>query len=288
MNNDSILSELGALARREREAESPLDERWDRLAAGTLTAEEDAELRALAASSAEAREAYEAFRPLGADFQARVVRAINAERTTEETADLVRRALTRDPAAQTKLVAVLTPVIQARVTRTLLANRHRLAGGRVVRQDVEDRSQDVLLALFSRDAHVLRDWQPGRGLSLQNFVGLVAQRQVISFLVNNKRNPWKEDPILTEEEVERESPEIGPEDFVASRELLSLLLDRLREELSPLGWRMFELLFVQELSQAEVEAASGLSADAVYQWRRRLRLLARKLLAEISGNDPPS
>ncbi len=290
MNKDSILSELGALARQEGEAESPLlDERWDRLAAGTLTAEEDAELRALAASSDEAREAYEAFRPLGADFQARVVRAINAERTTEETADLVRRALARDPAAQTKLVAVLTPVIQARVTRTLLARRHRLAGGRVVRQDVEDHSQDVLLALFSRDAHVLRDWQPGRGLSLQNFVGLVAERQVLSFLRSRRRNySWKEDPILTEEELERESPEIGPEDFAASRELLSLLLDRLREELSPLGWQMFELLFVQELSQAEVEAATGLSADAVYQWRRRLRLLARKLLAEISGNDPPS
>jgi RNA polymerase sigma-70 factor (ECF subfamily) len=286
MNNDSILSELGALARREREAESPLDERWDRLAAGTLTAEEDAELRALAASSAEAREAYEAFRPLGAAFQARVVRAINAQRTTEETVDLVRRALAGDPAALNKLVAALTPVIQARVIRTLLANRHRLAGGRVVRQDVEDRSQDVFLALFS---HVLRDWQPGRGLSLQNFVGLVAERQVLSFLRSRRRNySWKEDPILTEEELERESPEIGPEDFAASSELLSLLLDRLREELSPLGRQMFELLFVQELSQAEVEAASDLSADAVYQWRRRLRLLARKLLAEISGNDPPS
>jgi RNA polymerase sigma-70 factor (ECF subfamily) len=289
MNKDPILSELGALARQEGEGESPLDERWDRLAAGTLTAEEDTELRALAASSPEAREAYEAFRPLGAAFQARVVSAINAERTIEETADLVRRALAGDPAALNKLVAVLTPVIQARVTRTLLARRHRLAGGRVVRQEVEDLSQDVFLALFSRNARVLRDWQPGRGLSLQNFVGLVAERQVLSFLRSGRRNYfWKEDPILTEEELERESPEIGPEDFAASRELLSLLLDRLREELSPLGWWLFELLFVQELSQAEVEAASGLSADAVYQWRRRLRLLARKLLAEISGNDPPS
>ena len=281
------MSELGALARREGEAESLLDERWDRLAAGTLTAEEDAELRALAASSPEAREAYEAFRPLGAAFQARVVSAINAERTTEETADLVRRALASDPAALNKLVAVLTPVIQARVIRTLLARRHRLAGGRVVRQDVEDRSQDVFLALFSREARVLRDWKPGRGLSLQNFVGLVAERQVLSFLRSRRRNySWKEDPILTEEELEMESPESGPEEIVASRELLSLLLDRLREELSPLGRQMFELLFVQELSQAEVEAASSLSADAVYAWRSRLRRLAGKLWDEISGDNP--
>src|SRR5436305_6363036 len=79
--SDRLLRELGDLARSETKAEEArFDERWDRLAAGTLTAEEDAELKALAASSPEAREAYEAFRPLGADFQARVVSAINAER----------------------------------------------------------------------------------------------------------------------------------------------------------------------------------------------------------------
>jgi DNA-directed RNA polymerase specialized sigma24 family protein len=102
--------------------------------------------------------------------------------TTEETADLIRRALTGDPTALTELVAVLTPVIQARVARTLLARRHRLACGRDVRQEVEDLSQDVFLTLFSRDSRVLRDWQPERGLSLESFVGLVAERQVLSFL----------------------------------------------------------------------------------------------------------
>src|SRR5581483_237467 len=84
MNKDQLLGELGGLARQEREAEKArLDERWDRLAAGTLTPEEEAELKALAANSPEARETYEAFRPLGADFQARVVSAINAGRTDD-------------------------------------------------------------------------------------------------------------------------------------------------------------------------------------------------------------
>jgi hypothetical protein len=74
--DDRILRELGELARQEDEADQArFDERWDRLAAGTLTAEEDAELKVLAATSPEAREAYEAFRPLGADFQARMVAA---------------------------------------------------------------------------------------------------------------------------------------------------------------------------------------------------------------------
>jgi RNA polymerase sigma factor (sigma-70 family) len=208
--------------------------------------------------------------------------------STEDTAGLVQRALAGDPASLARLVAVLTPVIQSRVARTLLARRHRLASGRDVRQEVEDLSQEVFLALFSRDAQVLSSWQAERGLSLENFVGLVAERQVLSFLRSGRRNPWKEDPTLAAGELEPEAPDSGPEEVAAGREHLALLLDRLREELSPLGRRLFELLFVQELSQAEVQAASGLSADAVYAWRSRLRRLAQKLLAELSGNAPPA
>ena len=74
------MRELGHLAKEEEgEERSRLDERWDRLAAGTLSAEEEAELRALAETSPEAREAWEAFRPLGPEFQARVVERIATE-----------------------------------------------------------------------------------------------------------------------------------------------------------------------------------------------------------------
>jgi len=80
MSEDRLLRELGHLAKEEEGAEKArLDERWDRLAAGTLTAEEEAELRALAETSPEAREAWEAFSPLGPEFQARMVEKIAAE-----------------------------------------------------------------------------------------------------------------------------------------------------------------------------------------------------------------
>lgn len=103
MTEDRLLNDLGDLARREQEAErAGLDDRWDRLAAGTLTAEEEAELRVLAASSPEAREAYEAFRPLGADFQARVVGAITAAQPQPRKPDPRKwhslfRSFRRDP-----------------------------------------------------------------------------------------------------------------------------------------------------------------------------------------------
>lgn len=78
--SDRLLRELGDLARSETKAEEArFDDRWDHLAAGTLTAQEEAELKAFAESEPEDREAYEAFRPLGPDFQARMVQAIQAE-----------------------------------------------------------------------------------------------------------------------------------------------------------------------------------------------------------------
>jgi hypothetical protein len=80
MNDDDLLHALAGEVREERDRErARLDERWDRLAAGELSAAGEAELRALAAESAAAREAYEAFRPLGEDFRKRVVQAIQAE-----------------------------------------------------------------------------------------------------------------------------------------------------------------------------------------------------------------
>jgi hypothetical protein len=120
ITEDPWLREL-ARVNREQEAEerSRLDERWDRLSAGELSPEEEAELRALAGSSEEAREAWEAFRPLGPDFHARVVSAVRAEQKPAEPSARVlpfRRAriagwLTAAAAAAAVLVVLLRPPV---------------------------------------------------------------------------------------------------------------------------------------------------------------------------------
>ena len=199
----------------------------------------------------------------------------------QDIESLLLRALAGDQDALSELVALLTPVIQARVARTLLVRRSMLAGGRSIREEVEDLTQDTFVALFDQDARVLRRWQKERGLSLENFAGLVAERLTISFLRSGRRNPRQEE-AWTEDDLDAPAPDSGPEEVTASREHLSLLLDRMREEVSPLGRRLFDLLYVQELSPAEAMTETGLSADAVYAWRSRLRRLARKLLAELS------
>jgi RNA polymerase sigma factor (sigma-70 family) len=204
----------------------------------------------------------------------------------DDCVGLVREALGGDQAALTRLVALLTPVIQARVARTLLARRSHLGSDRNVRQEVEDLTQEIFLLLFLKGGQVLRSWEAGRGLSLKNFVGLVSERHVVSFLRSGRRNPWREEPSPAEDP-DVAAADRGPEEVTASREQLRLLLEGLRERLSPSGRHLFELLFIQELSLTETMASSGLSADAVYAWRSRLRRLARDLLAELSGKAAP-
>ncbi len=193
-------------------------------------------------------------------------------------------ALLGDEGALARLVHRLTPVVQARVARKLLLSRDRSGGSRDVRQEVEDLTQEIFLILFAEDGRVLRGWDPARGLSLANFVGLVAERQTVSILRSGKRSPWRDDPTLSDE-LERIASPIEMETGVASREVLGLLFDRLTEELSPLGRRLFDLLLVEETPVAEAIEETGLSADAIYAWRSRLRRLARSLLAELS--EPP-
>lgn len=109
--SDRWLEELVRVANEDTARErQQLDERWDRLAAGTLDADELAALRAEAEGSAEGRAAWEAFRPLGAGFEAQVVARLQA-----------------DPAP----AATLAPVVPLRSRVPLFAGIGLLAAGLV-------------------------------------------------------------------------------------------------------------------------------------------------------------
>ncbi len=214
----------------------------------------------------------------------------SSQMNRDDTSDVEGRAewelaLLGDETALTRLVRRLTPVVQARVARKLLLCRDRSGGSRDVRQEVEDLTQEIFLILFADDGRVLAGWDPARGLSLANFVGLVAERQTVSILRSGRRSPWRDDPTLSDE-LERIASPVETETTAASREVLAQLFDRLTEVLSPLGRQLFDLLLVEETPVAEATLRTGLSADAVYAWRSRLRKLARNLLAELSEPTP--
>jgi RNA polymerase sigma-70 factor (ECF subfamily) len=201
-------------------------------------------------------------------------------------AELVEKVLSGDAAATRAFVDLVVPVIQARAGRKLL--RRGAVAGRDARQEVADLVQEVLVSLFEHDAKVLRAWSPSRGLSLQNFVGLVAEREVASILRSGKRSPWKEE---ASEMVELEAsldPVAGPELGVASRQTLDAVVERVREELSPRGLELFFRLVVEEEPVEAVCETYGMSKEAVYAWRSRLGKLVRRIAAELVSDSAVS
>jgi RNA polymerase sigma-70 factor (ECF subfamily) len=191
---------------------------------------------------------------------------------------LVDAALSGDSAATRALVHRVMPVVQARVARILV--RRRGGSGRDVRQEVEDLAQEVFAALFENDGRVLRAWDPARGLALPGFCGLIAEREAAAILRSGKRSPWTESATEMEA-LERALPSAqAAEAALASREQIALLVERLRETLSPLGLEMFQRLVVEEQAVDAVCKATGMTPDAVYAWKSRIGKLLRKIMSE--------
>ena len=197
---------------------------------------------------------------------------------------LVARALAGEAVAMRGLVDRLLPVIQTRVARALM-RRSGQARGRNLRAEVEDLSQEVFLALLEREGRVLRGWQPERGLSLDGFVGLVAEREAGGILRTGKRSPFTEDP--TADDALHQLGSAGPgapapvAEAIESRDLLEAVVDGLRERLSPQGFWLFQLLYVEERTVEEAGSLTGMTADALYAWRSRIGKLARDVRDEL-------
>ncbi len=163
----------------------------------------------------------------------------------------------------------------------MLASRSE---GRDIRGDLFDIVQDVFVALFENDARVLRAWEADRGLSLANFVGLVAERTCANRLRTHKTNPYRdfpEDLVDLEARLESTSFERG----VVSRDLMLQLLEVLRAELSPRGLDLFYRLFVEDQDTADVCAELRLNRDAVYAWKSRLQRLVKEKLRALQGSS---
>jgi hypothetical protein len=206
--------------------------------------------------------------------------ARGADAAGGEDAELLARALAGEAPALRALVDRLLPSVQARVGRALL-RRHGQARGRNLRAETEDLSQEVFAALFEQGGRVLRSWQPERGLSLKGFVGLVAEREAGAILRTGKRSPFTEEPTADDTLRQLEGQNVMGQapmtELLESRDLLEAVVDRLRERLSPQGFWLFELLYVDERSVEEACAITRMTPDALYAWRSRIGKLAREV-----------
>ena len=147
--------------------------------------------------------------------------------------------------------------------------------------------QEVFESLFVSGQKKLRAWDPERGLSLRNYVGLLAEREVASIMRRLRRSPWTEDPTEAADLDTHEGSAMSPERRAQARATLGRLLDRLREELSPQGLHMFRQLFVEKVPADQLAAQEGVSRDAIYQWSSRIKKVLARLRAEVLQDTPP-
>jgi RNA polymerase sigma-70 factor (ECF subfamily) len=199
----------------------------------------------------------------------------------EATRDLVQRALEGDKGASRALVGVLAPVVQFRVARVL---RCRRSMSRDIREEVLDLTQDVYLHLFKAGGRALRQWDPECGLSLRNYVGLIAERKASAIF--RSQALWREeavDPASLEDVNDIQDLE----QMFVSKELAGRVLDAATALMTDMGRYVFDLVFVQGLSVEDVCARADMTADAVYAWRSRLGRLVEKVAREMAADTTP-
>lgn len=185
---------------------------------------------------------------------------------------LIERACRREPEATRTLIRRLLPVIHARVRRAQVHSRE------LAQRDERDLVQDVWLALFAQDGRQLRQWDPDRGATLEGYVGMVVERE----LSNGARSAraQKRQGRLVPLELAQHASERGPtpETRALTRDTALRLADHLEENLPAKGQVVFRYLCTDELEADEVAAAMGVNRQVVYNWRHKIRQLARDFL----------
>jgi RNA polymerase sigma factor (sigma-70 family) len=181
----------------------------------------------------------------------------------------IDRALAGDRKTVDALVRTLRPVIQAEVGFALLPLSR--SQGRDARQETLDLVQDVLMSLLADDGKLLRRWDPARGSSLESFVRLITRRHVAGVVRSKRRNPYAEHPLPGEALDLQCSGDPELERRLEARDRLDNMLDHVRQRLDERGLLLFELLYVEERSIEDACEATGMTRDAVYAWRFRLK-----------------
>lgn len=173
-------------------------------------------------------------------------------------------------------------MVHSSVARVLLRRRGAQTS-RDARQELEDLIQSVFLSLFDDDARALLSFRPDGGMSLPGYIALLAEREAISILRSRRRNPWTEAP--TEDGEVDSQPDVRPthEGAIGSREVLSMLLERAREQLNERNLELFRLIVIEERSVEEICTLMSMTRDAVYSARSRLARLARGIAEELTA-----
>lgn len=199
--------------------------------------------------------------------------------TEPSDVDLVQRLLRGDAAARKDVILRLEPVVRRRVARVL--ERQGFVGS----YDASDLLQDVLILLLEKHDRILGLWDPARGLSLEGFIGLVAQRTAATILRSGRKTGWAEQATEGKRLV-LQADLATPELRLAQMEELQLIVSRVRARLSPRGVALFDAVLDSPEAVERLRAQYRMSAAALHTFRSRLRTLWRVETVAVESCKP--
>ena len=192
------------------------------------------------------------------------------------SARLLEDALSGQDDATVSFVKAMTPIVRHRVARAL---RRHGAGTKVGMNELPELTQEVWASLFAHRGRALRAFSAEAGLSLENFVGLIAYRRAVSLL---RARAARQVAAAASEDAPLEPSNVSPEARAASRELVRAVLARLRPKLTARDLTLFEGLFLREAAIDDL-LGTGMKANAVHTWKSRLARRARAVLDELEA-----
>lgn len=184
-------------------------------------------------------------------------------------------------AALHDLIIHMIPTMRRRIRHLAMRVRH---GGGGCPYEGEDILQHAVLLLLQRGSRILRQWDQTRGLSIEGFFGLYAERVACSWLRSGRLSGWAE-KASPPEEFERHS-HLTIEAVLEDRDTLSKVLGQICEHLDDSKRELFRALILEPLPVPCVSRKFNLSPNAVYCARRRLRLLTKSICQTLLQEKP--
>ncbi len=195
---------------------------------------------------------------------------------------VIQQASLGDQKAVSSLIHFLTPVIQASVAH-LLTRFQSAHKNKNIATEVADYCQEILLLLFKNNAKTLLGWEPEKGMSLTSFVSLIAKRRVISDLRHAKLHLSLDDKSV-KHSLKNHITQGDIASQLSDRQLVYQVVTHLKNDISELGFDIFTQLFLFENTPEEISQNIGISVNAIYVWKNRIKKQAQLILKKIDKN----
>ncbi|TQV72263.1 sigma-70 family RNA polymerase sigma factor [Aliikangiella marina] len=187
---------------------------------------------------------------------------------------LVKQAAAGDRLSIRELIKRITPTIQVSAAQTI-SNYSFQNESTHTHAEIADYCQDVFMHLFDKQCKVLLSWDPQKGMSLKSFISLITKRRVISCLRSHKKTDILDEKIINEKIDTLKTP--NEQHRFSNHNFLINLIRALKDTISEQGYEVFVMLFLYEQSIEEVSKSTGLSKNAIYVWKNRIRNQARSI-----------